>query len=128
MLGRFLCSTEIGAQGSTLKNSIDLGAERCCVSLLAASRLLGRHACRAEWHCERFTPLEEIDLRLPEEKPWTLSRGTKTALDHGGNRYLKAASCHEEDPHLLLPTIGMTGTASGDPWGQLEHGQFTHIN
>ena len=72
---------------------------------------------------ESPTPLEEIDLQLPEEKPWTLSRGTKTALKHGGNRYLKAASCHEEDPHLLLPTVGMTGTAISDPWGQLEYGQ-----
>ncbi|CAE7482842.1 unnamed protein product [Symbiodinium sp. CCMP2592] len=64
----------------------------------------------------------QIDLQLPEETPWTLSRGTKTALKDGGNRCLKAASCHGEDLHLLLPTVGMTGTAISDAWGQLEYG------
>ena len=73
--------------------------------------------------CESPTHLEEIDLQLPEEKPWTLGRGTKTALKYGGNRYLQAAARHEEDPHFFLPTIGMTGTAISDPWGQLEYGQ-----
>ena len=45
------------------------------------------------------------------------------ALKHSGDRYLEAASCHEEDAHLLLPTIGMTGRAIRDPCGHVEYGQ-----
>ena len=83
---------------------------------------------RYEEECSDPTSLEQVDARLPEEQAWKLSRGTGESLHHGGRRYLVAADAYSETPRLVLPTIGVAGTAVPDPWRTLEHGQCHKVD
>ncbi|CAE7940628.1 PLG [Symbiodinium necroappetens] len=74
-------------------------------------------------HCADPTPLEVLQVKLPEDKPWTLSRGSPAGFEHGGRRYLCGVDQYRENPRLMLPTIGVTAFAIPDPWGELEYGE-----
>ena len=73
--------------------------------------------------CPDPTPLDTLQARLPEDKPWTMSRGSPAGFEHGGRRYLQGVDNYLAHPRLVLPTIGVTAFAVPDPWDELEHGQ-----